>query len=117
MSLSPISASAGQAGMTECNNKFGELAGWAVARFYGRKVRSPQGSVPANGREGPNQSGLYGKCHRKYTACHFRRVRVKRCGKSAPRPEQFGWQGKPHAEQDQIGEKEWPAPLDSRVGR
>ena len=37
-----------------------QLAGWAVARFYGRKVRSPQGGVPANGREGPNQSGLYG---------------------------------------------------------
>ena len=38
-------------------------------------------------------------------------VRVKRCGKSAPRPEQSGWQGKPHAEQDQIGEEERPAPL------
>jgi hypothetical protein len=40
-----------------------------------------------------------------------RRVRVKRCGKSAPRPEQSGWQGKPHVEQDQIGEEERPAPL------
>ena len=46
-----------------------------------------------------------------------RRVRVKRCGKSAPRPEQFGRQGKPHAEQDQIGEEERPAPFDFRVGR
>ena len=45
------------------------------------------------------------------------RVRVKRCGKSAPRPEQFGRQGKPHAEQDQIGGEELPAPFDSRVGR
>jgi hypothetical protein len=44
-------------------------------------------------------------------------VRVKRCGKSAPRPEQSGWQGKPHAEQDQIGEEERPAPLNFRVGR
>jgi hypothetical protein len=26
------------------------------------------------------------------------------------------WQGKPHAEQDQIGEEERPAPFDFRVG-
>src|SRR6185437_1964510 len=44
-------------------------------------------------------------------------VRVKWCGKSAPRPKQFVRQGKPHAEQDQIGEEERPAPSDSRVGR
>ena len=37
-------------------------------------------------------------------------VRVKRCGKSAPRLKQLSWQGKPHVEQDQIGEEEWPAP-------
>src|SRR5437870_1342204 len=30
---------------------------------------------------------------------------VKRCGKSAPRPWQHGWQAKPRTEQDQIG---WP---------
>jgi len=42
---------------------------------------------------------------------------VKRCGKSAPRAEQSVWQGKPHAEQDQIGEEELPAPLYFRVGR
>jgi hypothetical protein len=30
-------------------------------------------------------------------------VRVKRCGKSAPPTQQCGGQGKPHAEQDQIG--------------
>jgi len=45
------------------------------------------------------------------------RVRVKWCGKSAPRTEQFDRQGKPHAEQDQIGEEERPAPMNSRVGR
>src|SRR5262249_56532006 len=28
--------------------------------------------------------------------------RVKRCGKSAPRPWQHGWQAKPRTEQDQI---------------
>src|SRR5208282_2080370 len=43
------------------------------------------------------------------------RVRVKWCGKSAPRTEQSGRQGKPHAEQDQIGEEERPAPTNSRV--
>ena len=31
------------------------------------------------------------------------RARVKRCGKSAPRPRQRGRQGKPHREQDRIG--------------
>src|SRR4029077_268074 len=31
-----------------------------------------------------------------------RRVRVKRCGKSAPRSWQHGWQAKPRTEQDQI---------------
>ena len=36
---------------------------------------------------------------------------MKWCGKSAPRPEQSGWQGKPHAEQDQIGEEGRPVPL------
>jgi hypothetical protein len=34
----------------------------------GRKVRSPQGSVPANGREGFWRRNPYGKCNRKYTA-------------------------------------------------
>ena len=34
-----------------------------------------------------------------------RRVRVKRCGKSAPRPWQHGWQAKPRTEQDQIGRR------------
>ena len=29
---------------------------------------------------------------------------MKRCGKSAPRRQQWRWQGKPHTEQDQIGE-------------
>src|SRR5918994_5868839 len=32
-------------------------------------------------------------------------VRVKRCGKSAPRPWQHGWQAKPRTEQDQIGRR------------
>jgi len=44
-------------------------------------------------------------------------VRVKWCGKSAPRAEQSVRRGKPHAEQDQIGEEERPVPINSRVGR
>ncbi len=33
------------------------------------------------------------------------RVRVKRCGKSAPRPGRLGRHGKPHLEQEPIGER------------
>ncbi len=47
----------------------------------------------------------------------YERVRVKRCGKSAPRAEQSVRQGKPHVEQDQIGEEGLPALFDFRVGR
>jgi len=59
--------------------------------------------VPGNARRGRPQ----GQCHRKQTA-HLRaralrRVRVKRCGKSAPRSWQQERQGKPHQEQRQIG--------------
>src|SRR5690606_20836400 len=43
-------------------------------------------------------------------------VRVKRCGKSAPRGGQPPWQGKPHPEQDQIGVP-WRGPRWTRVGR
>ena len=75
-----------------------------------RKVRTPQGSVPGNTRAGQPD----GKWHRKYTArrrsrrealASRRRVRVKRCGKSAPRFWQQGWQAKPRTEQDQIGRR------------
>ena len=56
-------------------------------------------TVAANGRRGRPQ----GKCHRKQTACGSPQVRVKGCGKSAPRGRRRSWQGKPHREQDQIG--------------
>ncbi len=57
-------------------------------------------TVAANGRRGRPQ----GKCHRKQTACGFKpEVRVKGCGKSAPRGRRRSRQGKPHREQDQIG--------------
>src|SRR5262245_29605896 len=61
--------------------------------------------------------GPDGKRNRKYTASPRGEVRVKWCGKSAPRRKQFRRHGKPHAEQDQIGEKGRPALIDSRVGR
>ena len=73
--------------------------------------------MPVNGRGDSPEGGFYGKCHRKYTAGVSASVRVKRCGKSAPRTEQSVWQGKPHAEQDQIGEEGLPAPFNFRVGR
>ena len=82
----------------------------------GRKVRSPEGSVPANGRGGSLKAGFTESATEKIPPGD-RRVRVKRCGKSAPRLERSSWQGKPHVEQDQIGEEERPAPMNSRVGR
>jgi len=64
---------------------------------------------------GPFSKAVHGKCHRNIPP-GFGRVRVKWCGKSAPRPERFGWQGKPHEEQDQIGDKRRPVAFESRVG-
>ena len=74
--------------------------------------------MPANGREG-SLKGIFTESTTENLPPGFfgSQVRVKRCGKSAPRTEQFVWQGKPHAEQDQIGEEGRPAPPDSRVGR
>src|SRR3954462_13579575 len=50
-------------------------------------------------------SPVDGKCHREDTAVGQTTVRVKRCGKSAPAGQQCTAHGKPHTEQDQIGEK------------
>ncbi len=46
-----------------------------------------------------------GKCHRKDTARAKALVRVKRRGKSSPLFRRRKRQGKPHPEQDQIGER------------
>ena len=56
-----------------------------------------------------------GKCHRKQTADRGfgREVRVKRCGKSAPRSGRPDWQGKPHREQNQAGRRGGPSRLTS----
>ena len=60
-------------------------------------------TVPDNIRRGRPQ----GQCHRERTATHVRKdasvVRVKRCGKSAPRIRQRRRHGKPHREQNRIG--------------
>ena len=56
-------------------------------------------TVPDNVRRGRPQ----GQCHRERTASSSEEVRVKRCGKSAPRVRQRKRHGKPHREQDRIG--------------
>ncbi len=61
-------------------------------------------TVPDNVRRGQPQ----GQCHRKRTASPSPlrgcgEVRVKRCGKSAPRVRQRKRHGKPHREQNRIG--------------
>src|SRR5271170_7805632 len=72
----------------------------------GRKVRSPQGSVPANGRGlATDTESATENIPPVNSAFVLKQVRVKWCGKSAPRREQFRRQGKPHAEQGQIGEE------------
>jgi hypothetical protein len=58
--------------------------------------------VPGNARRGRPQ----GQCHREQTATPSetkRAVRVKGCGKSAPRDRQRERHGKPHREQNRIG--------------
>ena len=74
--------------------------------------------MPANGRGGSLKAGFTESATENIPplGVRVRRVRVKRCGKSAPRTEQSVRQGKPHAEQDQIGEEERPAPFNFRVG-
>jgi hypothetical protein len=91
----------------------GSGSGRVIASFGTRKVRSPQGSVPANGRGGSLKAGFTESGTENVPPCPAQAgaVRVKRCGKSAPRVQQWTWQVKPHVEQDQIGDQERPAPL------
>ena len=62
-------------------------------------------TVPDNVRRGfARKRNPQGKCHRERTALRSQaKVRVKRCGKSAPRRQQWRRHGKPHREQDRIG--------------
>src|SRR5215468_3850984 len=58
-----------------------------------------------------------GQCHRKHTASRLAgKVRVKRCGKSAPPEQQCPGHGKPHTEQDQIGREPRLAGNTHRLG-
>ena len=91
------------------------LEGRRIAPFErtGRKVRTPKGAMPRNpspfdwdtrGREVERLSD--GQCHRKLNRRSlFDAVRVKRCGKSAPREAQATRHGKPHRVQGQIGNR------------
>jgi hypothetical protein len=85
-----------------------------LREWAGRKVRTPQSSVPDNVREDAFKRvrrKVPQKIYRPVVLVGFRGmksdedggVRVKRCGKSAPLPQQCGRLGKPHTEQDQIG--------------
>ena len=79
-----------------------------------RKVRTPESSVPDNVREG----GLKARSTESATENippRFVGVRVKRCGKSAPPGQRCTGHGKPHTEQDQIGE-EFLASVGARTG-
>ena len=77
----------------------------------GRKVRTPSGAMlrnpsPFDWDTRRRQVGrpADGKCHRKLNRRRRKpSVRVKRCGKSAPREAQATRHGKPHRVQDQIG--------------
>jgi len=55
-----------------------------AARPGGRKVRTPQSSVPDNVREGGVKATLRKEPQRIYRLRRKPQVRVKRCGKSAP---------------------------------
>ena len=82
----------------------GRTAAPAAQAAGGGKSGLHGNTVPGNARRGRPQ----GKCHREQTARRGRlrpglRVRVKGCGKSAPRRRQRRRHGKPHREQDQIG--------------
>src|SRR5271154_7048471 len=77
-----------------------------------RKVRTPSGVMPRNSglagdTRGRKVGRLFdGKCHRKSDRrSPFDAVRVKRCGKSAPREAQATRHGKPHRVQGQIGNR------------
>ena len=84
----------------------------AFGASWKRKVRTPSGVMPRNSglagdRRGRKVGRLFdGKCHRKSDRrSPFDAVRVKRCGKSAPREAQATRHGKPHRVQGQIGNR------------
>jgi len=99
------------------------LEGWRIAGGAScqRKVRTPKGAMPRNSspfdRDTRGQDASPdGQCHRKADRPDIGDdigVRVKRCGKSAPREAQATRHGKPHRVQGQIGNP-WSGPLQFR---
>ncbi len=86
------------------------LMKWSGGRSVkaGRKVRTPQGAVVGNTHPFPPETaGMRESATEKIppNSDSVGMVRVKRCGKSAPRPWRHGWHGKPHRVQDQIGNR------------
>jgi hypothetical protein len=73
--------------------------------WAGRKVRTPQSTVPDNVRDARFKPGGRKVPQKTYRPGGNTGVRVKRCGKSAPPRQQCCGHGKPHTEQDQIGRK------------
>ena len=55
-----------------------------AARHTGRKVRAPQGGMPANGRARQRDGKWNREQNRRWPSEKAAQVRVKRCGKSAP---------------------------------
>src|SRR5215472_12814033 len=83
----------------------------------GRKVRTPESSVPDNVREDVLKHVRRKVPQKTYRPGRKPEVRVKRCGKSAPPAQQCAGQGKPHTEQDQIGkEPGWSGERPARAG-
>ncbi len=56
---------------TAYNDREGLSSGQSPRFRAGRKVRSPQGSVPVNGRGALLRRSVYGKCRRNYTAAAY----------------------------------------------
>src|SRR5262245_34461304 len=100
------------------------MRGKSELRRAVRRVTPGQGNLKESGTENIPPAFALGSSHRELRrgklqtvdgACHAaarsskggerRRVRVKRCGKSAPRSWQHEWQAKPRTEQDQIGRR------------
>ena len=89
---------------------------WPGRAVAGRKVRTPQSSVPDNVRDGGDKPAGRKVPQKTYRRGREAEVRVKRCGKSAPPGERSTGQGKPHTEQDQIGEDGGGNLATSRLG-
>jgi len=108
----------------------GQTIVWASRRSGGkselrravRRVTPGRGNSKESGTENipPGRVGsVTGACPERVPAQAgtSRRVRVKRCGKSAPRVWQQAWQAKPRTEQGQIGERVRLATGDHRTAR